>query len=391
MVPRLLLLRDKESLNTTTRIQANSTKPAMLIGISGTLSSGKTEVVRYLTFQGFKLLQYDPTDCDELDEINGKLASVEVAQLNGKLAPPGVRNGTATGTNSTNGSLMKPRAVSGIEVHKKFNQLTEFIDFVTANWQQNYVISHINDMTMLHGLQKRPFFLHISIDAPISLRYERYCQKSSDSSQTLDGFISANDSILFGTTQLIEINNQAQVKIINTTSSIENLYIKLSELNLSDLSRLRPTWDLYFMRLADLAALRSNCMKRRVGCVIVKQARVIATGYNGTPRHLTNCNQGGCPRCNSSQGSGTSLSTCLCLHAEENALLEAGRDRIGNESILYCNTCPCLTCSIKIVQSGIKEVVYAQSYSMDDASHKVMSNAGIILRQFQPPIDGIFI
>ena len=363
----------------------------MLIGISGTLSSGKTEVVRYLTFQGFKLLQYDPTDCDELDEINGKLASVEVAQLNGKLAPPGVRNGTATGTNSTNGSLMKPRAVSGIEVHKKFNQLTEFIDFVTANWQQNYVISHINDMTMLHGLQKRPFFLHISIDAPISLRYERYCQKSSDSSQTLDGFISANDSILFGTTQLIEINNQAQVKIINTTSSIENLYIKLSELNLSDLSRLRPTWDLYFMRLADLAALRSNCMKRRVGCVIVKQARVIATGYNGTPRHLTNCNQGGCPRCNSSQGSGTSLSTCLCLHAEENALLEAGRDRIGNESILYCNTCPCLTCSIKIVQSGIKEVVYAQSYSMDDASHKVMSNAGIILRQFQPPIDGIFI
>ena len=76
---------------------------------------------------------------------------------------------------------------------------------------------------------------------------------------------------------------------------------------------------------------------------------------------------------------------------KKNALLEAGRDRIRGESVLYCNTCPCLTCSIKIVQSGIREVVYAQSYSMDLQSHKVMSEANIILRQFHPPKDGIFI
>lgn len=88
---------------------------------------------------------------------------------------------------------------------------------------------------------------------------------------------------------------------------------------------------------------------------------------------------------------GGGLSTCLCLHAEENALLEAGRDRIQGNGVLYCNTCPCLTCSIKIVQSGVKEVAYAQSYSMDTLSHKVMSEANIVLRQFQPPTDGIFI
>ena len=132
-------------------------------------------------------------------------------------------------------------------------------------------------------------------------------------------------------------------------------------------------------------------MKRRVGAVIVHENRVIATGYNGTPRHLTNCNEGGCDRCNKGLVGGTSLLTCLCLHAEENALLEAGRDRIRGEAVLYCNTCPCLTCSIKIVQSGIKEVVYAQSYFMDSLSHKVMSEANIILRQFQPPTEGIFI
>ena len=143
--------------------------------------------------------------------------------------------------------------------------------------------------------------------------------------------------------------------------------------------RLRPDWDTYFMRLATLAASRSNCMKRRVGCVIVRDCRVIATGYNGTPRHLVNCHSGGCPRCNSGAAQ---LNTCLCLHAEENALLEAGRDRVGPNATLYCDTCPCLTCSVKIVQTGVREVVYSQSYHMDEASFKVLQDGGVLVRQF---------
>lgn len=98
-------------------------------------------------------------------------------------------------------------------------------------------------------------------------------------------------------------------------------------------------------------------MKRRVGCVLVRERRVISTGYNGTPRHLANCNEGGCmreppgakmrrsqtdadlgPRCNRGDGGGVGLSTCLCIHAEENALLEAGRERIREGAILYCDT-----------------------------------------------------
>lgn len=65
-------------------------------------------------------------------------------------------------------------------------------------------------------------------------------------------------------------------------------------LDLMDEARVRPSWDQYFMQLADLAARRSNCMKRRVGCCIVREKRVISTGYNGTPRGMTNCNEGGC-------------------------------------------------------------------------------------------------
>jgi dCMP deaminase len=93
------------------------------------------------------------------------------------------------------------------------------------------------------------------------------------------------------------------------------------------------------MRLANLAAQRSNCMKRSVGCVLVREKRVVSTGYNGTPRGMRNCNEGGCARCNAAgTRAGVALDTCLCIHAEENALLEAGRERIRDGSILYCNT-----------------------------------------------------
>lgn len=329
----------------------------MLIAISGTLASGKTEVARYLTFQGFKLVSVDKF----LNESSKA---------------------------SQNGSVQ----ASELEA-ERFPDIDVLLDYVTSKWRQNFVISHIENIESLHKLQKKPFFLHISIDAPLLLRYNRYCLKNEAASLTPEDFITKSDETLFNASNpLIEINNQAHIKIINTTTSLKSLYVKLSELDVLNPERLRPTWDAYFMRLADLAALRSNCMKRRVGCVIVKDNRVVATGYNGTPRHLTNCNEGGCPRCNQGQGSGAALSTCLCLHAEENALLEAGRDRIaGENSILYCNTCPCLTCSIKIVQSGIKQVVYAQSYSMDEQSHKVMSEARIVLRQYVPPKEGIFV
>lgn len=139
------------------------------------------------------------------------------------------------------------------------------------------------------------------------------------------------------------------------------------------------------MSLSSLAAQRSNCMKRAVGCVLVGASkRVISTGYNGTPRGVRNCGEGGCPRCNAGESSGVSLATCLCLHAEENALLEAGRERIREGSVLYCNTCPCLTCSIKIVQVGISEVVYSQGYSMDGETAEVFRSAGVKLRQFVP-------
>ena len=78
----------------------------------------------------------------------------------------------------------------------------------------------------------------------------------------------------------------------------------------------RPDWDEYFMRIASIVALRSNCMKRKVAALIVKDRRIISTGYNGTPRGVKNCNEGGCPRCNSLAASSTNLEECFCSHGE---------------------------------------------------------------------------
>lgn len=271
----------------------------------------------------------------------------------------------------------------------RFSDCTEMINYVTANWMDNMVIPDVSVLPNLELFLKRPFFLLITVDASLLVKFNRYKMKNPEI--TLEQFCSLTDShLLSANTKHCKFEDQAKLKLINNTVHADSLYESILKLNLTDSERLRPEWDSYFMHFADLAAMRANCMKRRVGCVIVKDKRVVATGYNGTPRGFTNCNEGGCYRCNNPDigTSGVGLSTCLCLHAEENALLEAGRSRVEENSILYCNTCPCLTCSIKIVQVGIKEVVYSQSYSMDEYSEKVFREAGVKLRQFIPPTYG---
>jgi len=188
---------------------------------------------------------------------------------------------------------------------------------------------------------------------------------------------------------IAHLTTRSHLQILNSHQTVASYYDFLGTLDLPSPIRLRPTWDAYFMTIASLASQRSNCMKRRVGCVLVSNFRIISTGYNGTPRGLTNCNAGGCARCNAGSSGGSALSTCLCLHAEENALLEAGRERIREGSVLYCDTCPCLTCSVKIAQVGVREVVYSQSYNMDEASRAVLKEAGVGLRQFSPPRSGL--
>ena len=143
----------------------------------------------------------------------------------------------------------------------------------------------------------------------------------------------------------------------------------------------RPGWDEYFMNIADVVASRSNCSRRHVAAVIVKDHRIISTGYNGTPRGIKNCYEGGCKRCNSSTPSGEKLDECICCHGEENAIVQAAYHGISvNQGILYTTFSPCLLCAKMIINAGIIEVVYRQRYSLDDTSMKLLNEANVKIR-----------
>lgn len=312
--------------------------------------------------------------------------------------------GSETENNVSNTHQKRPSRTALV-----FPTSDELLEYVTQRWRERWVTTDVMGKESLDAYNRRPFFLLISVDAPLLVRWQRYQKRKQemasgaeqptepvtkslpDSQQihpaeTLEDFVTLSDAQLYHPEagQATHISS-APVRLLNTSSSLAHLYVNLGKLDLLSTERLRPGWDNYFMTLASLAARRSNCMKRRVGCVVVSHnRRVISTGYNGTPRGIRNCGEGGCPRCNQGLGSGHGLATCLCIHAEENALLEAGRDRLREGAVLYCDTCPCLTCSIKIAQVGISEVVYAQGYSMDTDTAAVFREAGVRLRQFVP-------
>ncbi len=146
----------------------------------------------------------------------------------------------------------------------------------------------------------------------------------------------------------------------------------------------RPGWDHYFMQIAQVVAVRGNCSRRQVAAVIVKDRRIISTGYNGTPRGITNCFDGGCPRCNSESPSGHDLSTCICSHAEENSIVQAAYHGISvKDATLYTTFSPCLLCSKMIINSGIKEVVYHQEYTIASQAFELLREAGVIVRPLE--------
>jgi dCMP deaminase len=134
----------------------------------------------------------------------------------------------------------------------------------------------------------------------------------------------------------------------------------------------RPDWDTYFMLQAEIAKLRSNCLTRHIGAVIVRDNRQIATGYNGTPPGIKNCFEGGCPRCTARMKGevkpGESLDRCLCTHAEANAIMQCalfGNAGSTRDATLYSTFAPCIECSKMAISVGIRRIVILSDYPED--------------------------
>ena len=143
----------------------------------------------------------------------------------------------------------------------------------------------------------------------------------------------------------------------------------------------RPPWPEYFMSITKMVAKRSTCLRREVGAILVKDKRILATGYNGAPSGLKHCEEVGCLRKDSSIPSGTRHELCRGLHAEQNAIIQAAYhgSRIQGAT-LYCTNKPCVICTKMIINAGIEKVYFKEGYD-DPLADQMLDDARIeILR-----------
>lgn len=147
----------------------------------------------------------------------------------------------------------------------------------------------------------------------------------------------------------------------------------------------RPSWDEYYMGIAEAVSRRSNCVRRKVGALIVVRSAIISTGYNGTPMGVRNCLDGGCPRCASDVPSGAGYDSCLCVHAEQNSFALAARH--GSATLggtLYTTLRPCFGCAKEAIQAGIREMVYGGPFEygegLEEVYRRLISESGVRLR-----------
>lgn len=139
----------------------------------------------------------------------------------------------------------------------------------------------------------------------------------------------------------------------------------------------RPDWDEYFMEIAEVVRKRSTCLRRKVGAIIVKDSRILATGYNGAPAGVPHCGEVGCLRAQLNVPSGERHELCRGIHAEQNAIVQAAYLGVSIDgSTLYCTNQPCVLCAKMLINAGVKRIVIKEGYP-DELAQKMLAEAGL--------------
>ena len=256
---------------------------------------------------------------------------------------------------------------------------------------RNYVVDSIRNPAEAKLLLATGKMTLIYVSASEKRRFARMKERKRDGDpKSFEAFVTIDKLEVKGKDEfgqsLSEVIALATKKVVNE-SDFKDLYADVDDVLASlsaDFKPTRPGWDQYFMNIAKVVSTRSNCLKRHVAAVIVKDKRIVSTGYNGTPRGIKNCNEGGCPRCNSFAESGTKLDECVCSHGEENAIVQASYHGISiKDGTIYTTFSPCLFCTKLIINSGLREVVYNSKYPLGEMPLLLLKEAGITARQIQ--------
>ncbi len=329
----------------------------MIIGLTGKNGAGKGEVAKFLQERGFHYFSLS----DVLREEAGKEGKPVTRDILVDL-----------------GNRLRGEFGPGVLAEKIFPRLDP---------EKHYVIDSVRHPSEIQVLRRRRDFILANVRAPEKLRFERLKQRGRESDpKTFEAFKQLEtreaESARKSDQQLDQAIAMADV-VLENTGPLKMLHEQVKQV-LIEFSRkeTRPEWDDYFMGIAKVVALRSNCIKRKVASVVVKDKRIIATGYNGTPRGVKNCSEGGCPRCNNIGLSGKNLEECLCSHAEENAIVQSAYHGVNiKDAVLYTTFSPCLTCTKMIINSGLKEVIYNIDYPLGEVSLQLLKEAGVMIKK----------
>lgn len=330
----------------------------MIIGLTGKNASGKGEVAKFLESRGFQYRSLSDVLRDELKRRHMK---------------PTRHHLTRTGN----------------ELREKYGPaaLAERI-LKTLSESQNYVIDSFRNPGEVETFRRlRSGFVLWAVVASPPIRFRRIrARRRENDPRTLAQFLAVEKREARNADphmQSIDACVKAADIRVPNNGTLDRLHRHLAERLRTVLRKIkRPAWDGYFMQIAQNVASRSNCLKRKIAAIIVKDGRIISTGYNGTPRNTRNCFEGGCPRCNAVGPSGQNLSDCFCSHGEENAIVQAAYHGISIKgSILYTTFSPCLLCTKMIINAGLSEVVYNQDYPLAKPAQALLKEAGVRLRK----------
>ena len=331
----------------------------MILGITGTNASGKTSLINYLISKNFEAFSLS-------DIIRDELSSHKLE--------------------ATRENLIK----MGNELRKKFGSSVLADQIKAKITTSDTVIDSIRNPAEVNSLCELNNFYLIAIDAPIEKRFARANSRGrSENATTIKEFIQIEnrEKSENAAQQNISICMEMANFTINNNEGVNRFHNKIDNILNEIQSHIRPAWEEYFLKLAFLVAERSTCLRHHVGAIIVKDRHVLTTGYNGAARKTDDCLKLGCLRNQLKIKSGERHEICRAIHAEQNAIIQAGVHGVNIEGgILYCTHNPCIICAKMIVNAGIKGVVTCDDYPDNfNLVLDLFTQAGIELKNIKRP------
>lgn len=314
----------------------------MILGLTGSLCAGKGSFAEFLKQKGFQYVSLSDILREELD-----LLGIEKTREN--LIKKGNELRATYGA-----AVLAKKAISKINSPKA-------------------VVDGIRNPEEVKELRKIPGFYLIAVDAPLEIRFERMLKRKRENDpkkfsefKKLDRKDKGEGQKYSGQ-QVEKCIKMADIVVIND-STLEIFYKKcekvLEDLEGRELKRSRPDWDDYFLKVALLVAERSTCRRHHIGAVIVKNKRILSTGYNGAAGGAKDCLELGCLKDKMNLASGEFQEKCRAIHAEQNALLQAAIHGVSVEgATIYCTHSPCFVCAKSIANAKIKRFVSFIDYS----------------------------